>query len=232
MGYSLHTPCRTKKDRDQMARFLKKHYRPFSEVVAGAGCLDEYGDDAGLNDRSWKHSDWLRGPLPEDLSYIPDETKWYIGFDFGNSGGAEGSWMKDFLRWVAVKIGKRHEFSMIEGAVPYIIYDVPADEEWETLDSIWPVLDRSEYNITKDMRSYLTDGCGFRGWAQQVKLMREHSIQHTDERAVEEGWDVPRLKAEKQRRAQRFDFMLKVAKRTDQYVKKELRRLDALWEAR
>ena len=38
MGYSLHTPCRTKKDRDQMVRFLKKHCRPFSEVVAGAGC--------------------------------------------------------------------------------------------------------------------------------------------------------------------------------------------------
>lgn len=230
MGYSMHVQCRTKKDRDQMLRFLKKHYRPFSEVVAGAGCLVEYGTEASLNDRTFKHTDRLRGPLGEDLSYIPDEVKWYLGFDFGGSDGAQGSWMKDFLRWVATKVGKRHEFSMIEGEVPYIVYDIPDDEEWETLDSIWPVLDRSEYRVTKDMRSYLTDQYGFRGWVQQVKLMREHSMERADERAEEEGWNAHRLKAEKKQRAQKFEFMLKVAKRTDRYVKKDLKRLDELWE--
>jgi len=226
----MHTPCRTKKDRDKMLRFLKKHYRPFSEVVGGAGCLDPYGDEASLKNRSFKHSDWLRGPLGEDLSYIPDETEWYIGFDFGGSGDAQGSWMKDFLRWVATKVGKRHEFSMIEGAVPYIVYDIYDEEEWETLDSIWPVLDRSEYNVTKDMRQFLVTN-GFRGWTQQVKSMRAHAMSVMKERAEQEGGATKQLEAHKADRKRAFEFMLKVAKRTDHYVKKELERLDKLWGA-
>jgi hypothetical protein len=230
MGYSLHTPCRTKKDRDQMVRFLKKHYRPFSVLAAGSGCLCEVADLHELNDRTWKHTDNLRGPLGEDLSYIPDTTKWYIGFDFGSSMGGQGHWAKDFLRWVATKVGKTHQFEVIEGEVPYIVYDIP-DDDWDAFDYVWPVLEKSEYTVTKDMRSFVTDH-GFRGWAQQAKEMREFSMKRAPERAEEEGWNAHRLKIELERRAQRHDLTLKVAKRADKYIKRELRRLDALWEAR
>jgi len=227
----MHVPCRTKKDRDQMVAFLKENYRPFSEVMAGAGDLCEYGTEEGLNDRSYKHTDGIRGPLGDDLSYIPKRSKWYVGFDFGTSGGAEGAWMKDFLRWVATKVGKPLEFEEIEGAVPVIIYDHPGS--WKNFDEIWPVLRRSEYNVTKDMRSFLTNDHGFRGWTQSVKQMHARSMEHLEETATKEDWGAKRLEANKQLRdVQTWDHMFKVAKRTDAFVKKELKRLDNLWEAR
>jgi len=214
-----------------MVGFLKENYRPFSKVMAGAGDLCQFGTEEGLNDRSYKHHDSLRGPLGDDLSYIPPRSKWYIGFDFGTSGGAEGAWMKDFLRWVALKVGKPLEFEEIEGAVPVIIYDHPGD--WKSFDKIWPVLRRSEYNVTDDLRSFLTNDQGFRGNTQQVKKMHEHSMEHLEDKAKEEGWSAAQLKANKDDRNQRtWDHMFKVAKRADKYVKKELQRLDKLWEAR
>lgn len=106
MGYSAHVPCKSKKERDEMFAFLEEHYRPFSKVVAGAGCLDYFvADEKEFENRNFEHHDSICGPCREGLSYIPDDSDFYIGFDFMTSGGAEGQWMFEFLRWVATKVG-------------------------------------------------------------------------------------------------------------------------------
>lgn len=230
MGYSIHTPCKTKKDRDEMFAFLKKHYRPFSVLAAGSGCLSELAEEIHLNDRTWAHTDDLRGPLRSDMSYGSSFSKWYIGFDLHSSAGGQGTWVKDFCRWVATKVGKLHQFKEIEGPVPYIVYDIP-DDDWDSFDGVWPVLERSEYSVTKDMRQYVVDR-GFRGWVPQVRSMREHSANVSENRAKREGWSRRQLEWHKERRNQFWDLQMKIARRADKYIRAELRRLDELWENR
>lgn len=229
MGYSIHTPCKSKRARDEMVAFLKKHYRPFSVLAAGSGCLSEVADQEDLDNREWKHTDSIRGPLGDDLSYIPDDTKWYIGFDFGTSGGGQGTWMKDVCRWMATKVGHRRTFHDIEGQVPYIVYDIPNDAQ--DRDSIWPVLERSEFDVTKDLESLVTDR-GFRGWAQQVRQMRAHSKRVTKERCDQEGGTKAMFEARWAQRNETWKLQMRIAKRADKYIKAELARLDELWENR
>jgi len=230
MGYSIHTPCKTKKARNEMLFFLGQNYRPFSVLAAGSGCLSEIARIEELNDRTWEHRNELRGPLGDDLSYVHG-AKWYIGFDFGTSSGGQGHWMKDVCRWMATKVGRLHQFGMIEGKVPYIVYDIPDDEEWETLDSIWPVLERSEFDVTKDMESFVVDR-GFRGWAHQVREGRAHSKRVTKERCDHEGGSKSQFDARWADRNKMWALQMRIAKRADKYIKAELARLDELWENR
>ena len=230
MGYSIHTPCKTKKARNEMLFFLGQNYRPFSVLAAGSGCLSEIARIEELNDRTWEHRNELRGPLGDDLSYVHG-AKWYIGFDFGTSSGGQGHWMKDVCRWMATKVGRLHQFGMIEGKVPYIVYDIPDDEEWETLDSIWPVLERSEFDVTKDLESFVVDR-GFRGWAQQVRESRAHIERTTMKRCNEKNWSPAQYKVSLAQRNKFWSHQMRIAKRADKYIKAELARLDDLWENR
>lgn len=231
MGYSIHAPCKTKKARDEMFAFLKKNYRPFSVLAAGSGCLSEIADQSDLDNREWKHTDGIRGPLKEDMSYVA-EGACYIGFDFGTSGGGQGHWMKDFCRWVATKVGKTHQFAVVEGKVPYIIYDIPEGKTtWDSFDSVWPVLERSEFDVTKDMESFVVDR-GFRGWAQQVREMRAHSKVIAKKRSDQENWSPAQFKAHVARRNDFWVHQMRIARRADKYIKAELARLDELWENR
>lgn len=229
MGYSIHAPCKSQKARNEMLFFLGQNYRPFSVLAAGSGCLSEIADQEDLDNREWKHTDGIRGPLGDDLSYVHG-TKWYIGFDFGTSGGGQGAWMKDFCRWVATKVGRLHQFEVIEGKVPYIVYDTP-DDDWDSFDSVWPVLERSEFDVTKDMESFVVDR-GFRGWAQQVRQMRAHSKRVTKERCDREGGSQSMYEARWADRNEFWKKQMRIAKRADKYIKAELARLDKLWEAR
>jgi len=227
MGYSFYTPCRSRKARDEMFAFLKEHYRPFSVLAAGSGCLDEIADQQDLDNREWEHRDCIRGPLKDDLSYTT--SKCYIGFDFGFSGGAEGTWMKDFCRWVATKVGRLRTFPDVEGKVPYVVYDIPAHAN--DRDSIWPVLERSEFTVTRDMKSFLVDR-GFRGWARQVDVMRKHSRLVARERAKRDNWTKRELAAHLAKQTAFWDLQERIAERADEYIKAELQRLDNLWEER
>ena len=230
MGYSIHTPCKSKRARDKMFAFLREHYRPFSVLAAGSGCLEEIGELEDLNDRKWKHTDSLRGPLREDMSYGGDVSKWYIGFDFGGGSGGEYTWMKDFCRWVATKVGRLRQFEAIEGRVPYIVYDIP-DDDWDRFDYVWPVLERSEFSVTADMRQFVVDD-GFRGWTQRIGESRKHAKHAAKGRAEREGWTKRQLNAYIKRRMDFWDQQERIAKRADKYIKKELHRLSDLWEAR
>jgi hypothetical protein len=228
MGYSFHTPCSSKKARDEMFAFLQENYRPFSVLAAGSGCLSEIAFESELENREWKHTDSIRGPLMEDMSYGEPKGP-YIGFDFGSSMGGEGAWMKDFCRWVAMKVGRRRTFPDIEGKVPYVVYDIP--ENANDRDSIWPVLERSEFDVTADLKDFVVDD-GFRGWAQQVRKTRKHSEKGALRRQKEEGWSAKQLGFYRERQEAMWDKQERVAKRADTYIKRELRRLSELWEKR
>lgn len=206
MGYSAHVPCKSKKERDEMFAFLEEHYRPFSKVVAGAGCLDYFvADEKEFENRNFEHHDSICGPCREGLSYIPDDSDFYIGFDFMTSGGAEGQWMFEFLRWVATKVGVRYLFDF--GAqVPFIVYDIPTGPD--DLDSRWPILERSEFrDVDEKLQQFVTDN-SFKGMLRVVQSRRKMS------------WNP-----------QQYDFWERVATRADLYFRKELRRLDELWAA-
>lgn len=214
MGYSFHTPCKSNEARDEMFAFLEEHYRPFSELAAGSGYLGEFSSEEDLNNRSFEHTDSIRGPRKDDLSYVHDKKNCYIGFDMSTSGGAQGVWMKDFCRWMATKVGRLRTFKDVEGKVPYVVYDMGGP------DDLWPVLERSQYNVTKEMESYLVDR-GFRGWTALIESMFQDHCGFADRD------DRPAPKRDEGVWAIQFT----VAGRADQYIKAELERLDALWEA-
>lgn len=220
MGYSFYTPCRSEEARDEMLAFLEDHYRPWSVLAASSGCLDEMASEEELNNLEWEHQDTIYGPSGDSLSYVSDEEyPWYIGFDFGSSGGGEGTWMKEFCRWVATKVGAMKTFKE-GGASLFVCYD----------DEAWPMLERSEH-AGSDLEPFVVTN-GFRGWLPMVRQMETRSKHRLEERKKTENWSEAQHRERLKEHAQRWDVKVETAKRADSYVKKELSRLDMLWEER
>ena len=112
MGCSVNVSARSRSLKDRMASFVSDVYRPWTDI-------DEDGDDTQFD-----------GPL--------HRGKLGIGFDYTAGSGSEWEYSFAFMRWVALKIGRRRchfEGHTFKVPVPYItdstrVRPVLIDEVW------------------------------------------------------------------------------------------------------
>lgn len=99
MGYSVAVPCRSYEIRDRMMDLLRVEYKTWPELIENP-----------------EASDFLRGPLTDDLSY--HHGRCFIGFDFNASGG-QRHYLFALIRWLALTIGRKTPVAKC----PYYVYD-------------------------------------------------------------------------------------------------------------
>ena len=130
MGYSCATPIRNPKLRNEMMKFLRKNFRPWSVVTAGTDHAIDPDYDPTIH----------RLCRDGDLDY--DSGKCRIGFNYHSMPpGGLNDYVWGTLRWIAVRIGRRKPFAKLlpgKGSVPYTVYDG---------NEAWPVLTRPEWNL-------------------------------------------------------------------------------------
>jgi hypothetical protein len=153
MGYSIATPLKSAKARDEMWAFMQEHYKPWNEVEPPEAELQPL---EGTPDFPMAMA-FPQGPTnPDydftwqlcrdgDLSY--DNGKNRIGYNYGASYGPSGDYGWAVLRWMALRAGRVRKFKKkygLEEVVPYTVYD-----GYEA----WPVLVRSEWEDKVDKRA-------------------------------------------------------------------------------
>jgi len=114
MGYSVTVSARSSRLKDQMADFLSDVYRPWTDIS------DEDVDDAQFD-----------GPL--------HMGKASLGFDYTSEGGPEWEYSFAFIRWTALKIGRRRRRfgpHLFKTPVPFIM--PPAGPRPVLIDTEWP----------------------------------------------------------------------------------------------
>ncbi len=128
MGYTIATPIRNVKLRDQVVAFLDKEYRNWPELHGG------------------KKTDpcYISPPLPNGTGhYQPvgsrnldyDNGSCRIGFNYKSSAG-ERDYAFTFCRWLALRFGKLRRFKGFAESCPHIVLDG---------SMAWPVLIRRQW---------------------------------------------------------------------------------------
>lgn len=140
MGYSAGTPMRDEAAHAAMLAFAGEHFRPWHKITPEEGWDPDY--------------DWT-AYLTADLDYIRKPL--YIGFNFSGSVGLVGEYGFAFLRWMALRAGRRKSFKKHTGTsepVAFMVYD---------LGSGWPVLPAGEWAARAPAagKCRLTDDDGF-----------------------------------------------------------------------
>lgn len=205
MGYSITTPCKSAKARDQVVAFLERHHRPFSQVLQ---------DDAEAMDVLGRHSRVWVGARKEDI-YDPTRFIVYgdgiaygagankVGFNFSFSG-SYGQWMYGLACWIALRAGRVRSFKRLLGnpnTYPYYTYDDEATPVLVAAD----LVDWQGEELVEVERRYCCDAVGFR--------KSDPFWDHPDP-------DNPIVVAERA-----------CAAAVDKVVQAELARLDSLWRA-
>ena len=156
MGYSLSTPCKSAKARDEMEAFLDEHLRPFSEVIAEDKAALDKIRKLSLFPSSFK-PDWdptAYLAVGDGLAYGAGANK--IGFNFSTSHNY-GQWMYGLCRFMALRVGRKRTFKGllgVEGTFPYYTYDFEGT----------PVLTEEDYDRVSESakgRFSPTDHVGF-----------------------------------------------------------------------
>jgi hypothetical protein len=148
MGYSIATPLKSAKARDEMWAFMQEHHRPWHEVEPSEDELQPLESDPGYpmsmampQGPTNPDYDWT-GYLCRDGDLHYDNGKHRIGFNYGAGFGPCGDYGWATLRWMALRAGRVRTFKKgygIEMLVPYTVYD-----GYEA----WPVLDRDHWEYT------------------------------------------------------------------------------------
>ena len=162
MGYSITTPCKSAKARDQVVAFLEQHHRPFSLVLQ---------EDAEAMAVLRENSRVV--PVAEGVD-IYDPTRFIVygdgiaygagankvGFNFSFSGGY-GQWMYGLACWIALRAGRVRSFKKLLGnpnTYPYYTYDDEATPVLVAAD----LVDWQGEELVEVERRYCCDAVGFR----------------------------------------------------------------------
>lgn len=107
MGYSIATPIKSNKLRDEMYSFLEENYREAHKVIGG--------------DFSLSH-------LARDGEFSYDDGKCRIGFNYSPSD--EHDYIYSICRWMALRVGKKRRLKKVnpDVSINYIVYD--GNESW------------------------------------------------------------------------------------------------------
>jgi hypothetical protein len=123
MGYSISVNIRSVRLRDKMLAFLEENWRRWPEL------------DGGKREDPAFASDPETG---KDVSYNNGQ-KCNIGISY-NACEPERDYIFQFIRWLAIIIGKKKRFKGIKDPVPYMLYDG---------DECWPVLIKGKQKLDK-----------------------------------------------------------------------------------
>lgn len=118
MGYSVSVSVRSHRFKSEMYDFLKRLYRPWSEIVAAL---------AEEDDEDYEILDFFNGPFL-DGELASARGKCLIGWDYHPTTGPEREYYYALVRWIAIQVGKRRrrfrgEDLTLDRPVPYYVYD-------------------------------------------------------------------------------------------------------------
>lgn len=124
MGYSLSVPCKSQKARNRLAKFLKRHLRPFTVACSSP----EYGppDRTFLLPSTDYYDPTRHVYVGDELAYGSGNSK--VGFNFV-SQGQFGVYMHAIMAWSALRVGRTRGLNalsaigMAHQRVPYYTYD-------------------------------------------------------------------------------------------------------------
>jgi len=207
MGSSISVALRNPKLRDQMAGFLQRCFKLWSEVV---------GDDDGELEM------FFEGPLVDDLEGV-EPGRCIIGFNFLPSPQPEREYHYALMRWIALQAGKRRNRFRAEGlvldqAVPYLLFD-----GYETL----PILLDTEWTETpSELTQYV---CNRFGMPKSIEVARELAWFCLPEEIFDRLSVTHRDKSAEEVSEALIDSGLPTAWEVLGYIQAQIERLDVLW---
>lgn len=230
MGYSIAARARNQKLRVKMVEFMGKNWRKWSDVL-GKG--ESISSRPGLEDEGGK------------LDY--DRSKDAVGFDYASHcHGWERCFIYCEIRWVAIKIGKRKtKFSkddvtpnVFPEPVPFMVYDgyqswpilvvknlkeamkLPKGNRWCATDSLGVYIGPEANSI---LTTYASRIYGTPLYAAFNKELGKLGERPKEPKAFEEWMERYEALKVKHMRGE-IDEVLPI-------IRKEVARLDKLWEA-
>ncbi len=228
MGYSIAIRARNPKLRKKMVKFMAENFRKWSDVLGKGESISS------------------RPGLGEEGSLDYDRSKDAVGFDYASHcHGWESCLIYSATRWMAIKIGKRRSKfqkdavtpNVFDEAVPFMVYDgyqawpilivkdlkaamkLPATARWCATDSLGVYIGPEVNEIlTSYAEEMFFDKKTFAAFERDMKKF-EH-LHKTDFKA----WREKHREMKVKHMRPEIDKMLPI-------VRKEIERLDKLWEA-